>query len=106
MVGPEDFHFDRSLDKLRNNVYNKPWLNVEIKFLSVENGKKPPVETKVTMIFPLEDAHMLISKAKRSFRATKPYNALVSSSDNSVHATCDSLTFYFQVRSEYVRYII
>lgn len=28
LVGPDDFHMDRSLDKLRNNIYNKPWLNV------------------------------------------------------------------------------
>lgn len=36
LVGPEDFHMDRSLDKLRNNIYNKPWLNVQITFTSAE----------------------------------------------------------------------
>lgn len=69
-VGPDDFHTDRSLDQLRNNLYNKPYLQIDINFLSAEKKSDgTPVETLLTMIYPLEERHLLINKSKKSFRA-------------------------------------
>lgn len=39
MVGPADFHQDRSLDKLRSGEYDKPWLEITITFTSAQTGK-------------------------------------------------------------------
>lgn len=73
LVGPDDFHMDRSLDKLRNNIYNKPWLNVQIIFTSAEGSSDGVAdEATLSLIYPLEERHMLINKGKKSFRPQKP----------------------------------
>ena len=109
LVGPEDFHKDRSLDKYRSGAYdNKPWLQVNITFTSaILVGKKTDKQAELMSLelaFPLDENHLQINKPKRSFRAQKPISAKVSKAD--AFQKCNSLTFAFQVRNEYIKYIL
>lgn len=58
------------------------------------------------MVYTLDERHLLINKQKRSFRAQKPKLAHVSIDDNLTVKECEDVTFSFQVRNEYIKYIL
>lgn len=128
LVGPVDFHSDRSIDKFRQGIYdNKPWLQIMMIFGNQHQGKlkldtmtgvvnhhpendknKAPNQYKMELelIYPLDEKHLLINKPKRSFRATKPRSAFLRIEGMQVDQQCNDLSFAFQVREEHIKYII
>jgi len=114
MVGPDDFHQDRSLDKLRTGTYDKPWLEIEIFFTNalignmMQDSKQKHDAEKIvlTMIYPLDEYHLLINRQKHSFRAMKPKVAHVSMDEDHASRDCSGINFSFQVRNSYIKYIL
>ena len=102
MVGPEDFHADRSLDKLRDD-WGKPYLSIDIKFKPADKEKDT---LNLKLVYPLEERHLMIARAKRDFRSSKPKVAHVSLNDGFTTKECDGLNFSFQVRNSYVKYVL
>lgn len=66
MVGPAEFHEDRSLDKLRNDKYDHPFFELRITFTMATSKQD---NLMLVMMYPLEDRHLLINQVKRSFRS-------------------------------------
>ena len=58
------------------------------------------------LAYPLDERHLLINKPKRSFRAMSPKSAHIVLDNESQKEDCDQLTFSFQVRNSYIKYIL
>ena len=101
MVGPEEFHADNVNDKLRDK-FGKPYLSIDLTFesLTPKNDKMA-----LKLIYPMSERHMLISTAKRSFRAQKPKSATVVLNGGPLKE-CQDLVFSFQVRNSYIKYLL
>jgi len=112
MVGPEEFHEDRPYDKNRDK-YGRPWLSININFVEAGRAGGKNKETKdvkkemdVQLIYPLDERHLMINKAKRSFRATKPNAAHVSMDGGETSFECSDLTLQFRVHDSFVIYVL
>ena len=106
MVGPEDFHADRPFDKNRDD-YDHPWLSIEIQF--IQGGSDPGKDKKslgLEFIYELDNGHLMVNKAKRSFRATKPSFAHVSLTGIANKKECSDLTLMFRVHDSFIIYAV
>mmetsp|Transcript_3438 Transcript_3438/g.4552 ORF Transcript_3438/g.4552 Transcript_3438/m.4552 type:complete len:199 (+) Transcript_3438:555-1151(+) len=98
LVGPNDFHADRPLDKFRSGIYNnKPWLQIKVTFENKHfgklrldklsgavnhhestSGKRSSNKLTIELVYPLDEKHLSINKPKRSFRAARPVSAFLT----------------------------
>ena len=101
MVGPDDFHVDNKLDKLRDN-WGLPWLSVDITFTAEQN--MIPELMQIQLIFPLEKRHLPINKVKRYFHSLRPKASHIKYNDIEVTKECEDLTLTFEVENSYIAY--
>jgi len=60
---------------------------------------------EIVLVFPLDENHLLISKPKRSFRASQPKYARVTM-EGSPSRDCTDVNLSFQVRNSYIKYLL
>jgi len=60
-----------------------------------KQSRKQMEKMTLELVYPLDEAHLLIHKPKRSFRASKPAKATVTMEASQLSRQCDDLTFSF-----------